>query len=175
MKKRYFILPLVGLVALIGTPSLRAKEAIKVAIVDFQRAINETEAGKSAEKKLNVALEEKKKKFDILKNELETMRQDFEKQRLVLTGKPLDEKREALQNKLIEVEKIGATYEQDLARQKAESLKNIVVGLQTVVNQIGQKEGYDFIFERSQGGVLFSSSAQDITLQVIQEFNKAHK
>lgn len=175
MKKRYFILSLVGLVALIGTPSLKAKEAMKVAIVDFQRAINETEAGKSAEKKLNVALEEKKKKFDILKSELETMRQDFEKQRLVLTGKPLDEKREALQNKLIEVEKIGATYEQDLARQKAESLKNIVVGLQTVVNQIGQKEGYDFIFERSQGGVLFSSSAQDITLQVIQEFNKAHK
>ena len=54
---------------------------LKVAVVDFQRAINETEDGKQAERSLNTALEEKKKKFEILKGELEAMRQDFEKQR----------------------------------------------------------------------------------------------
>lgn len=179
MKKIYLFLAglgVVGLLVLSGSqPVSMAAGGVKVGMVDFQRAINETNAGKKAEKDLSVSVEEKKKKFDILKNELETMRQDFEKQRLVLSGKPLDEKRENLQNKLMEVEKIGATYEQDLGKQKTESLKNIVTGLQQVVGEIGKKDGYDFIFERSQGGVLFTSGSQDITEQVIKEYNKLHQ
>lgn len=179
MKKIYLFLAGLGAVGLLivsgSLPVSMAAGSVKVAMVDFQRAINETNAGKRAEKELTVSVEEKKKKFDILKNELETMRQDFEKQRLVLSGKPLDEKREALQNKLLEVEKIGATYEQDLAKQKGESLKNIITGLQQVVGEIGKKDGYDFIFERSQGGVLFTSGSQDITEQVIKEYNKLHQ
>lgn len=163
---------------LLLAPGLQANPAtpFKVALVDFQRAINETEAGKKAERDWSTALEERKKKFEILKRELETMKTDFEKQRLVLTGKPLEDKKMALQGKLVEMEKTGMTYEQDLAKQKADSLQKIVGGLQTVVQQIGKKDGYDFIFEKSQGGVLFSSAAtQDITTQVIQEFNKVIK
>lgn len=153
----------------------KAASDMKVGIVDFQKAINQTEAGKKAEKSLNTALEEKKKKFEILKNELETLRQDFEKQRLVLSGKALDEKRDILQQKLIEVEKTGASYEQDLSAQKSQSLQKILTGLQGVVETIGKKDGFTFIFEKSQGGVLFTTGAEDITDRVIQEFNKSGK
>jgi len=179
MRKLHIFLVTLGVVGLVAYGASEAKDnsakGMKVATVDFQRAINETNAGKKAEKELNSALEERKKKFDILKKELDTMRKDFEKQRLVLSGKPLDEKRTALQNKLIEVERTGVTYEQDLTKKKAVSLKSIVTGLQKVVEAIGVKEQYDFIFERTQGGVLFSSGAEDITDQVIKEFNKNHK
>lgn len=174
MKKLLFLwLIILGMIG--GRPQLWAKgEAgtdLKVAVVDFQRAINETEEGKKAEMSLNAALEEKKKKFEILKNELDGMRQNFEKQRLVLSGKPLEEKKQALQEKLIEVEKTGMGYEQELTQKKAKALQEIVVGLQQVVQEIGAKENYDFIFEKSQGAVLFSSSAEDITDRVIKAYN----
>lgn len=158
-----------------GIPQAAGASEMKVGVVDFQRAINETEAGKKAEKALNSALEEKKKKFDILKQELETLRVDFEKQRLVLSGKPLDEKRDVLQKKLVEVEKTGASYEQDLSVQKTKSLQQILSGLQGVVENIGKKDGFTFIFEKSQGGVLFTTSAEDITERVILEYNKLGK
>lgn len=175
MKKSIVFLVTLGLIGDLVAGGLWAKADaggdLKVAVVDLQRAINETNDGKAAEQTLNAALEEKKKKFEILKNELEAMRQDFEKQRLVLSGKPLEEKRLALQGKLIEVEKTGAGYEQDLARKKAEALQKIIMGLQTVVQEIGQSEAFDFIFEKSQGGVLFSSGAEDITERVIKAYN----
>lgn len=169
----------VGVVCAVGlcgfSPLARSASDMKVGIVDFQKAINQTEAGKKAEKSLNTALDEKKKKFEILKNELETLRQDFEKQRLVLSGKPLEEKRDALQKKLMEVEKTGASYEQDLSAQKSQSLQKILTGLQGVVETIGKKDGFTFIFEKSQGGVLFTTGAEDITDRVIQEYNKSAK
>lgn len=176
MKKRVI---LAAILAVTGTMARGAfaetGESLKVAIVDLQKAINETEAGKKAEKDLNAAMLEKQKKFEILKGELETLRKDFEKQRLVLSGKPLDEKRQVLQEKLIAVEKTGATYEQELNQQRAQTLQQILGGLQQTVRDVGKENGYDFIFERSQGGVLFSSSAEDITAQVIERFNKQKK
>lgn len=176
MKKTLFILMVLGVCGGLGGVQLWAKAQesanLKVAVVDLQRAINETEDGKKAEQSLNAVLEEKKKKFEILKKELEAMRVDFEKQRLVLSGKPLEEKRQVLQDKLIEVEKTGAGYEQELAQKKAKALQDILIGLQAVVKEIGQQNAYDFIFEKSQGGVLFSSGAEDITDRVIQSYNQ---
>ena len=171
MKKNH--LALVAAMGLLMATNVGAAEAakMKVAVVDFQKAISQTDAGKKAETQLNAALAERKKKFEIMKTELDTLRQDFEKQRLVLTGQALEQKKQALQEKLMAVEKTGASYEQELSQKKNDSLQQIVTGLQGVVQTIGTKEGFDFIFEKSQGGVLFSSSAEDITDRVIKTFN----
>ena len=175
MFKKILVILGLGVFALAGPRALKAETSptpgLKVGMVDFQQAIQSTDEGKKAEQSFQASVNEKKKKFDILKNELETMKQDFEKQRLVLSGQPLEEKKQALQKKLMEVEQTGASYEQELSVKKQESLKKILTGLQDVVQKIGQKEGFTFIFEKSQGGVLFSSGAQDITGQVIKEFN----
>lgn len=175
MVKKSVLLITLGVFGLGVAGTLRAENApegnLKIAVVDFQKAINETNDGKKAEAQLNASLTEKKKKFDILRNELEALKQDFEKQRLVLSGQALEDKKQALQKKLLEVEQKGATFEQELANAKTESLKKILTGLQSVVQNIGQKGGYNLILERSQGGVLFTSGAKDITGDVIKEYN----
>lgn len=174
MKKAVLIFALGGMMGLAGKPSVTQSAptpSLKFGMVDFQKAINQTEEGKKAEASLNTALAEKKKKFEILKNELEALKQDFDKQRLVLSGPALEDKKQVLQKKLIEVEQTGAGYEQELANKKADSLNKILTGLQTVVRDIGQKEGYTLIFEKSQGGVLFSAGAEDITDRVIKAYN----
>ncbi|OGQ04747.1 MAG: hypothetical protein A3F82_08175 [Deltaproteobacteria bacterium RIFCSPLOWO2_12_FULL_44_12] len=177
-KKAVGIIALAGLMAL-GVSSLKAETSpngkMRFGMVDFQKALYETNEGKRAEASLNAAMNEKKKKFDILRGELDAMKTDFEKQRLVLSGQPLEEKKQALQKKLIEVEQTGASYEQDLGNKKADALKKILTGLQGVVQDIGQKEGFTLIFEKSGGGVLFSSGAEDITDRVIKAYNASAK
>ncbi|OGQ48652.1 MAG: hypothetical protein A3H42_04995 [Deltaproteobacteria bacterium RIFCSPLOWO2_02_FULL_46_8] len=173
MFKKSLLLVTLGVLSLGVVKTLHAENtpAFKIAVVDFQKAINETEDGKKAEAQLNASLTEKRKKFDILKGELKTMTQDFDKQRLVLSGQALEDKKQALQKKVMEVEQKGAGFEQELANAKTESLKKILTGLQSVVQTIGQKDGYTLILERSQGGVLFTSGAKDITPDVIKEYN----
>ena len=173
-RKAVAITILTGLMAL-GVSTLQAETTpntkMRFGMVDFQRALYETNEGKKAEASLNAAMNEKKKKFEILKSELDAMKTDFEKQRLVLSGQPLEEKKQGLQKKLIEVEQTGASYEQELGNKKADSLKKILTGLQGVVQDIGQKEGFTLIFEKSGGGVLFSQGAEDITDRVIKAYN----
>lgn len=175
MLRRISFSLMLGVLLTMGVSKVYAAQAdLKVGVVDFQRAINETDEGKRVEQQLNSSLSEKKKKFDILKNELEALRVDFEKQKLVLTGKPLDDAKQSLQNKFIEVEKTGATYEQELNQKKAEALQRMISGLQEIVQQIGKEGGYNLIFEKSQG-VLFSSSGEDITDRVIKAYNSRKK
>lgn len=178
MRKLLTLFTIVG-VSFLSVSTLEAKTAeaadLKVAIVDFQKAINETGQGKKADTELKTAAAEKQKKFEIIKKELESQQQEFEKQRLVLTGKSLDEKRNALQQKLMEVEKTGFEYEQELGQKRAEKLQKIVEGLREVVQAIGAEGKYDFIFEKSQGGVLFSQGAQDITETVVKQFDQKFK
>ena len=175
MLRKILVILVLGAVAFAGVRSLKAENtpapSLKVGLVDFQQALQGTEEGKKAEQSFQASVSEKKKKFDILKTELEQMKQDFEKNKLVLTGAALDGKRQSLQKKLMEVEQTGANYEQELSNKKAESIRKILTGLQSVVQQIGQKEGFTFIFEKSQGGVLFTSGAKDLTDEVIKEFN----
>ncbi len=173
MIRKTLILLAAVVLGVVAFKALRAESTpgMKFAVVDFQRAINETNDGKKAEASLNAALAEKKKKFDLLKSELDAMKASFDKDRLILTGQALEDKKLALQKKLMEVEQTGSTYEQELGAKKSDALKKILTGLQTVVQNIGKKDNFNFIFERSQGGVLFTSGTPDITDRVIQEYN----
>lgn len=182
MKRNVFITALLGLAMTLlgGVDSLAAKEEagtkLKVAVVDFQRAINETKEGKQAEKSFQLEVEERKKKFEILKGELDKMKAELEKNRLVMSEQELNTKGKAFQQKAMEAEQTGANYEQELAKKKADALRGILTGLQSVVQDIGGKEKFDFIFEKSQGGVLFATGAVDITEQVIKQYDsKPHK
>lgn len=178
MRKSLWLFTISGFIFLGGAAfGIKTAEAVglKVATVDFQRAINETGAGKKADVELKAEAAEKQKKFEIMKQELEGQRQEFEKQRLVLTGKTLDDKRNSLQQKLMEIEKVGYTYEQELGQKRAERVQKIVEGLREVVQALGVAGKYDFIFEKSQGGVLFSQGAEDVTDAVVKQFNNKFK
>ena len=177
--RKSLILLSIFLGGFLGVAPLEAKTAdaadLKVALVDFQRAINETTLGQKADKELKAEAAEKQKKFEIMKKELDEQRQEFEKQRLVLTGKTLDDKRNALQQKFMDIEKIGIKYEQSLGEKRAEKLQKIVEGLRATVEAMGAEGKYDFIFEKTQGGVLFSLGAQDVTDEVVKRFDKTNK
>src|SRR3989338_1267006 len=65
---------------------------IKVAVVDFQLALNNVEQGKKAKAALKIEFDSKQKKLDLMQKELQTMKEDIEKQRVVLSESSLRSK-----------------------------------------------------------------------------------
>lgn len=149
-------------------------QALKFGYVDFQRVLNKVEDGQRAQATLKKDLEESQKKIDALQNELQAMKTDYDKQRLILSGDALKGKEEAMNKKIIELRQKAATYEQDFTAKEGKLTGEILAVVQQLVAEIGQREGYTSIMEKSQG-ILYAPAGSDLTEKTIKEYNAMPK
>lgn len=145
--------------------------AQKFGYVDFQRALNEVEEGRKAKAALKSEFEQKQKQLDALQGELETMKADLDKQRLILSADALKDKEEAYRKKFIELTERMNSFKMDLQGKELRLTGGILNALQGIVREIGQKEGYTMILEKSQDVVLYSPADADLTERVIRAYN----
>src|SRR4051812_44361216 len=100
---RNWMLGLTGLA--LATPFVALEQVAraeqKIAYVDLQRALEETEEGKRAKAKLKSDFEKKQKELDARQEELKKMKADLDKQSNILKPEALQQKQQELQGKLI--------------------------------------------------------------------------
>lgn len=169
MKSRILTLVVAVLALGLVAQAAHADTGFKVGYVDFQKALNDVNEGKKAKAQLKTEFDAKQKQLTDLENQLKAMKDDLEKQRLVLSADALRDKEEAFRKKYMELnEKINA-YKVELQTKEAKVTGDIVVRLQKIAADIGQKDSYDIILEKSQ--VLYAPSKTDLTDRVIQAFN----
>jgi len=143
----------------------------KIAIVDMQRALNETEDGRNAKGKLKKLFEDRQKQLDKQQNDLKTMKESLEKQRDVLSREVLAKKFEEYQKAFGELQTTYMEFQRELQSKEGELTKDIIERMQRIMRRVGQTEGYTLIMERSEGGVIFVPSNYDLTDLLIQRYN----
>ncbi|OGQ50489.1 MAG: hypothetical protein A3I09_01130 [Deltaproteobacteria bacterium RIFCSPLOWO2_02_FULL_47_10] len=153
----------------------RVERSYKFGYVNFQQALNEAEEGKKAKATLKSEFDEKQKKLDLVQNELQAMKTDLDKQRLILSAEALKDKEEEYRKKFIELQQKVGSYKEELQIKEARLTSDILVVLHNIIKGIGEKEGYTFILERSQEVVLFSPKDSDLTDRIIKEYNAMSK
>lgn len=168
--KRHIITVIAAVMALGLVASVaRAENNIKIGCVDFQKALNDVNEGKKAKAQLKVEFDAKQKQLGGLENQLKTMKDDLDKQRLVLSADALREKEEVFRKKYMDLNEKMNAFKMELQTKEAKVTGDIIARLQRIAADIGQKESYDVILERSQ--VLYAPSNTDLTDRVIQSFN----
>lgn len=147
----------------------------KFGYVDFQRALNEVEEGKRARASLKSEFEQKQRALETIQGELQRMQADLDKQRLILSADALKDREEAYRKKVLELTEKMNTYKMELQGKEARVTGGILNAMHGIVQEIGKKNGYTMILEKSQEVVLYSPQDSDLTSQVIQEFNALPK
>ena len=59
-----------------------------------------------------------------------------------------------------------------LAKKQKEFIAPIIEEINTLLNRIGKDEGYDFILNPEEGGVLYANEEYDIYEYILEELNK---
>ena len=144
---------------------------IKIGSVDVQRALNECDAGKEAKKALTKEVEKFQRLVSEKQKELQDMKESLEKQALMLTPEARGTREKELQTRLRDVQRWGEDAQNELNQKRAEMERNVLVGLQRVVQKLGADEGYTLILEKSQNSVLFASKSIDMTDLVIKAYD----
>ncbi len=148
---------------------------VKIGVVDLQRAINETEDGRQAKRRLTKLFEERQKKLDTAQNSLKSQKESIERQQDVLSEDALKKKVEKYQEDLMALQTEYVDYQRELSTKEAELTKKILDRMQAILRRIGQTDGYTLIVEANEGGIVWVPSNLDLTDVLIQRYNSQAK
>ena len=146
---------------------------LKVAYVDIQRAINECNAGKEAKKAISKDMERLQHLGADKQKEIQTMKESFEKQTLMLTPEARAAKEKEFQNKLRDYQRWADDNQKEIQQKTQDMERQISAGLIKVIQKMGSDEGYSFILEGSM--LPYVSKAIDITDRVIKAYDAQKK
>ena len=171
------VILVIGLILLGSFHSVWASEAseLKIAYIDIQRAINESNAGKDAKKAITKEVEKFQRLIADKQKELQTMKESFEKQALMLTPEARANKEKEYQGKLREFQRWGEDTQNEMNQKRVEMERQISTALVKVIQKLGADEGYTLILEKNENIVLFGSKTIDITDRAIKAFDAQKK
>jgi outer membrane protein len=141
----------------------------------LQRAINETEDGRQAKRRLKKVFDERQKSLNVKQESLKAQKESLERQQDVLSQDAFKKKVEKYQTDLMDLQNEYVQYQQELSTKEAELTQKILEKMQKILRRIGQTDGYTLIIEANEGGVVWVPGNLDLTDVLIQRYNKQAK
>lgn len=161
----------VALLAVAALPVMARAADTKIAVVDLQRALNESEAGKRAKADFKVRADKLESQLKGQKDELDKMKNDFEAKQSVLK----DEERRKLatdfEKKRLDLKTKFEEAQGELSKRDQELTAPIMKGLQETIKQIAEVEGFALVLESNSAGVVYHLPSVDITDRVLSAYN----
>lgn len=147
--------------------------AIKIAVIDTEKILLSSVAGKKALADLKKLQEQRENELRAKAQELKDLQNKISEGRLSLAQDKL-----ADLSKQYEEKEIGLRRQQDdatreLNKKRDEMLGQIDDRVMPVINQLGKDLGYTLIFRKFESGLIYADEAVDITPLVIQRLDAA--
>jgi outer membrane protein len=154
-----------------AAPAPAASSKINIAMVDMQSAILQTEEGKAAKVKIEKEAQSKRDALIKQQEDLNNLGQEFQAQQSVLSEESKLEKQKEIQTKMQALRTSQMTFEQEVRRKEMEETQKIIETLQKIIDEVSRKKGYELVFERGSGALLYASAVDDITGEVVKIYN----
>jgi outer membrane protein len=155
------------IVSLLGKNA--AAQTMKVAVVDVQRAVMQTEDGLRAQATLKKLFDSRQQELNKRQQELGKQKEDIDKQAKVLSQGALQKKVDDWQKQMVELQQTFVEYNKELEKKQKELTDPIFERVVGAIKRIAGTDGYDLIVDRAT--VAFSRSDLDLTDRVIQLAN----
>jgi len=168
--RRLRVLPVFALLMLAWGAPLAA-QAVKVAVIDVERILLESNRGKTALQEIEALRKQKQQEGQAMQKELTDLQTRFTEGRLSLSEDKLAELRKQIEDKTIALKRFQDDATRELTKKRDEVLDQIEQSVFPVINQIGKEGGYTLIFNKYNSGLVYAADAVDITAQVIERYN----
>jgi len=168
MRKAGIILVAAAIAAVFAGTSLA--EGLRVAVIDVNKILNDSEAGKAAKKAMEGRYEELKKTIDVKQEEARKIKEEIDKQKVMVGKEKLKEKEDALQAKINELRQLTQEGEREMQTRQGEFTREVLKTIEAKVDVVVKADKLDLVLEKSAGVVHFNDS-MDITPRVLALVN----
>jgi len=141
----------------------------KIAVVDVQQAVMQTEDGIRAQATLKKHFDKRQKDLDAKQEELQKAREDIERQQRILSREALARRMEDWQRRMVELQTVFVDYNKELQKKQSELTGPIIKKLLGIVTRVAKKNGYELILDKQAAP--YARPDLDLTEQVVQMYN----
>jgi outer membrane protein len=144
--------------------------AERVAVVDRQRALAQTEDGLRTQATLKKMFDAKQQELNRRQADLGKQQEEFEKTAKTLPPEQLRKRAEELQKQLVELQQTFVSYNGELEKKRKEMTDPLLDKLDAVIKRLAQAEGIDLVVDRQ--AVAYVKAELDLTDRAIKAYNE---
>lgn len=159
------------LVGLLYIASVSFSAEFKLGVVNMQKAIQATAAGKKAKTELESDFEKKKKELQKKEADLKKMQEDIEKKKSVLSEEVLIKKQEEFREEMMKFQQVVGKNQSEIQKKEQELTQPILEKMRKTIEKISKEKGYSAVIENT-AMVLYIDISHDLTDEVVKAFEK---
>ena len=159
--------------AALAMPALAQNAQGRVAVIDVQKVLTQSTAGKAAYEKLKKMQDDRVAKAKAMDDELRKLDTDIAAKRISLSEDKLAEMQKQLADKRINMQRYAQGADREIGEARDRELQALEAKIKPVIDALGKEMGLAAIFNKFESGLVYASDAIDITETVIQRFNAA--
>jgi len=172
MKVEMKIFPILFLGLLCFVSFAEAADVAKIGVVDFQKILQNSSAGKYAQAEINKKGKQMESELAKKGAGIEERKKQIEKESLVMSKEMREEKQREIRIQINDLKVMQKRFTQEFKAFENRLVQRIRMDVLKTVDKIGKSEGYLMIVERKTGEVIYSPTSVDITDAFIQNYNK---
>ena len=149
---------------------------IKIEYVDSNEIMNNFDEVRQVQADLEKEQRRLESEFNELVYSLDSLKQDFDRQRLLMSDTRRNEKENEIVNKEKSVQKFQLDKfgpEGEIYRVQNQLLKPVLAKIDAAIQKVGSERGYDFILDAMSGALLYALDSHNLTEDVMDELAKA--
>lgn len=144
--------------------------AMKIAVVDTQRAIMETEDGLRAQATLKKLFDKRQQELDKKQRDLQAEKEQIEKQRSVLSKAAYQKRAEKWQNDMMKLQQVFVEYNKELQKKESQLMRPISRKAMALIRRLAAANGFDMVLDKQ--AVPYFRADLDLTDKLIQMYNE---
>ena len=156
-----------------AAPMFAQSAPAKVAVIDVQRVLTTSTAGKAAYDRLKKMQEDRINRAKTMDEELRKLDTDLNTKKLSLSEDKITEMTKQISDKRIAMQRFAQDADREVGEARDRALLELENRIKPVIDGIGKEMGLAAIFNKYESGLVYASEAIDITDTVIQRFNSA--
>ena len=147
-----------------------AADVAKIGVIDFQKVLETSAAGKAIQAELKAKNEKMAADLQKKGSEIEKISKRLERESMVMSKEMREEKEREQRIKVNDFKTLQKRYRSELQKLQVELMQQLQTKITAITQEVGKKEGYLLIMDKR--GVIYAPTSVDLTDKLIQRLNK---
>lgn len=155
-----------------------AAAELKIAVLDVQRALAESEEAKQFMEALQSDLQAEQTEMNELRQEIVSLQEQLQKDAEVMSPSEQRKRQKEIEDKRIDLQFLGNKLEKEVQDRQGELLQQMAPKIDAVLKDLIEEESYDLILQPNRAAsflertLLYADSDHDITRKVTEKLNE---
>ena len=157
--------------AALAAPMFAQSAPSRVAVIDVQKVLTTSTAGKAAYEKLKKFQDDRIARAQKMDEEVKQLENDLNTKKMSLSEDKLADMAKQLSDKKIAMQRFAQDADREIGEARDKELQALEAKIKPIIDSIGKEMGLAAIFNKFESGLVYASDAIDITDTVIKRFN----